>query len=172
VATPSKEVSVKDQRNGGGRSQAEKSVPAPFRREAPSFSEARTPVHRLFEQFFRDWPFPGESLERNWHWGFDVRETENTIVVRAEAPGFEPNDFDIQVRGELLALHAAHQAESKDDDRDDGFHEWQQQELSRSILLPSRVDADKVEAQYRNGVLMLTLPKAQDSKAQRITVRS
>jgi HSP20 family protein len=72
----------------------------------------------------------------------DLQEDDNAVTVRAEAPGFEPSEFDIQVRGDHLILSAAH-----------------------------KTDPDKAEAAYRNGVLTLTLPKTEQSKGRRIEVK-
>ena len=65
------------------------------------------PFTRLFDQFSRSWL----GLSGGWEgrWGLDIREEDDNVIVRAEAPGFEPSDFDIQVRGDqLLGLGRAH----------------------------------------------------------------
>jgi HSP20 family protein len=129
----------------------------------------REEFDRMFDQFFRGWPAPWEGAGRDWHWGLDVREDDGTVVVRAEAPGFEPGDFDLQVRGDQLTLRASHKAEGEEQER--GYREWRQQELYRSVTLPAGVDADKVEANYRNGVLTVTLPKTEEGRGRRITVQ-
>jgi HSP20 family protein len=131
------------------------------------FTRFRDEFDRLVDQFSRGWLSPWEGGRRDG-WGLDVREDDKAIAVRAEAPGFEPGDFDLQVRGDQLVIRAARKAESKDDEQ--GFHEWRRQEFFRSIQLPTDIDADKVTANYKNGVLTLSLPKCEQSKAKRITV--
>src|SRR5262245_39755443 len=82
------ERAVAPSRVGGGL--------APYSRDP--FHYFRENMNRLFERFFATPLFPYEGgLERDG-WGMDVREEEGAVVVRAEAPGFEPGDFDIQVR--------------------------------------------------------------------------
>jgi len=134
----------------------------PFRRMREEFD-------RMFEQFFGNWPILSEGGGRQMHWGLDLQEDDGTVVVRAEAPGFEPGEFDVQVRGDQLMLHATHKAESKEKDR--GYHEWQQQDFYRSISLPTGCDHEKVEAQYRNGVLTVTLAKTEECKGRHIAVK-
>jgi HSP20 family protein len=124
---------------------------------------------RIFGQAFGGWPVPWSGAGRDRYWGLDVDENENEVVVRAEAPGFEPDDFDIQVRGDQLVLRAAHKAEAKEPER--GYREWHRQELYRSVALPPGIDPENVQATYRNGVLMVTLRKTEASKGRRIPVQ-
>jgi len=148
---------------------------APYRQSAPvHYGSAWEPItrlrdefDRLFDQFSRGWLAPWEPGRRDG-WGLDVRDDDVAVTVRAEAPGFEPGDFDIQVRGGQLVLRATHKAETKEED--EGFREWRRQEFYRSIPLPAEIDSDKVTANYRNGVLTVALPKTETSKAKKITV--
>jgi len=129
----------------------------------------REEFDRMFEQFFGAWPSLTEMAGRQMNWGWDMQEDDTRITVRAEAPGFEPSDFDVQVRGDQLILQASHKAETEQKER--GYHEWQQQDFYRSISLPSGTDHDKVDASYRNGILTVMLPKTEECKARHITVK-
>jgi len=135
----------------------------PFRRMRDEFD-------RMFDQFFPGRSSPLQGFGQNWRWGLEVQEDERSVCVRAEAPGFEPGDFDVEVRGDQLILRASHKSETKEEDR--GFHEWRQEELFRSVSLPPGIDSDKIEAKYRNGILTLTLPKTEQSQGRRIAVKS
>lgn len=128
----------------------------------------REEFDRMVEQFFGAWPM-SEMANRPMNWGWDLQEDDGSIMVRAEAPGFEPSDFDVQVRGDQLILRASHKMEAEEKER--GFHEWQHQEFYRSISLPHGTDHEKVEASYRNGILTVMLPKTEESKARHITVK-
>jgi HSP20 family protein len=126
----------------------------------------RDEFDRLFDQFSRGWlGAPAGRWEGGW--GLDVREDDNAVTVRAEAPGFEPSDFDIQVRGDQLVMRATHKAEEEEEG---GYRQWRRQEFYEAVTLPAEVDADKVKAGYRNGILTVTLPKSEGGKARRITV--
>src|SRR5262245_25842281 len=90
---------------------------------------------QLVQRFFRG-PFPGpwEGGGRGWRWGgLDVEETDDAVVVRADAPGFEPGDFDIQVRVDRLVMRAAHKAEGE---KERGAREWRRQEFYQAVSLP------------------------------------
>lgn len=134
------------------------------------FSRLREEFDRLFDQLAPGFLSPGEGGGQGRHWGLDVQEEDNRVVVRAEAPGFEPSDFDIHVRGDRLVLRASHKSESEE--KEGGYHQWQQQELYRSVTLPSDVEADKVEATYRSGVLSISMPRSEHNKRQRIEVKT
>jgi HSP20 family protein len=132
-------------------------------------SRLRSEFDRIFDDFFRgwgglaDWPQQRES-----RWDLDVEDAEDKVIVRAEAPGFEPNDFDLQVRDDQLVLCACQSEETTED----GGRQWHQQELYRSIPLPAGIDAEHVDAQYRNGILTVTLPKTEKSHSRKIDVKS
>jgi len=129
----------------------------------------RDEFERIFDRMFGGWrPALWEGARNDWRWSMDVQERDDSVVIRAEAPGFEPGDFDLQIRGDKLILHATHQAEKREADGD--YHEWSQQEYYRSVPLPSPTDPDKVAAKYHNGVLTVTLPKTEDKNVRRIPV--
>jgi HSP20 family protein len=136
--------------------------------EFPFFlSRMRDEFDRLFERFSRQWPSLWQG--NGWRWGLDVRDSENAIVVEAEAPGFEPGDFDLQMTDNRLILRAAKKVETKGEAGKD--REYRQQECYESVTLPSGIDKDKVQAKYHNGVLTVTLPKTAEGKSKRIAVK-
>jgi len=146
----------------------------PYRGAAPTRSGGWEPLTRLHDEFDRlfnqlsrgMFGMPAARWDTNW--GTDVREDENNVIVRAEAPGFEASDFDIRVHGDRLIMCACHGSEEEEG----GHRGWRRSEFSETLTLPAEVDADKVKAAYRNGVLTVTLPKAENGKAKRITVES
>jgi HSP20 family protein len=111
---------------------------------------------------------PAMHQEMGSGWGLDVEDQTDRIIVRAEAPGFEPDDFDLQVTDNQLVLCACQSEEKKEQ----GGRQWHQQELYRSIPLSSDVDTEHVDAQYRNGVLTVTLPKTEQAKSRTIKVKT
>ena len=131
-----------------------------------AIAQMRDEFDRLFDRFFQGWP---TLWQGGPGWGMDLEETDEAVIVRAEAPGFEPEDFDLQVRGNQLVLRAARKAET--DEKEQGFRQWHHQELYRTVTLPVGVNADRVEARYRNGVLTVTLPKTEESKGRRIPIK-
>src|SRR3954451_15427476 len=77
-------------------------------------TQLRNEFNTLFDQFFGGWPLAGEA-ERGW--GLDLEDKGNELLVRAEAPGFDAGDFDVQVSGDVLTIRAHHKEESGDKDR-------------------------------------------------------
>ncbi len=141
---------------------------APYSRDP--FHLFRENMNRLFERFFTGSlaPYYEGGMEHDG-WGLDVREEEGAVVVRAEAPGFEPGDFDVQVRGDQLILSATHKAETEEKER--GYREWRRHELYRAVPLPAGVDREKVDAEYRHGVLTVKVPLTEQAKGKRVQVK-
>jgi HSP20 family protein len=142
---------------------------APFADLTFSLSRMREEFDRMFDRVSRNFPDLSE-LDRGWRWGLEMDDNEDTIVVRAEAPGFEAGDFDIRVDDGRLVLRASKKMESKDEKGK--VQEYREQECFESVTLPAGIDKEKVDAKYHNGMLTVVLPKAAESKAKRITVKA
>ncbi|MFG0255343.1 MAG: Hsp20/alpha crystallin family protein [Rhodopirellula sp. JB053] len=106
--------------------------------------------------------------EEAWNagWGCDVMDEDDEFCVRAEAPGFEPDEIDIQINGNRLVMQAEHESESDDANGKSTHHG----KLYRAVTLPAEVDEDKVQATYKNGILEVHLPKNDAVKTKRISV--
>jgi HSP20 family protein len=128
-------------------------------------SRLREEFDRIMERFAAEWS--STWARDQWQWGIDVEDQDDAIVVRAEAPGFEAGDFDLQVSDNRLVLRATKKVESKGKA---GESEIREQECYQSVTLPDGIDKDKAEAKYHNGVLTVSLPKTAEGKAQRIAV--
>ncbi|MFO0841442.1 MAG: Hsp20/alpha crystallin family protein [Gemmataceae bacterium] len=146
---------------------APKGGPPARPQEFPSFlGRLRDEFDRMFERFAGARPGPWGEMMSTWRWGLEVFDKDTAVVVRAEAPGFEAGDFDVQVQDGQLTLRACHKVESKQE----GEEAWSSQEYVEVVTLPTAIDKDKVQAKYRNGVLTVTLPKAPQAKGRRVTV--
>jgi len=133
-----------------------------------SLSRLRDEFDHLLDRFAKACPSLWGNAEHGWRWGLEVENQDDAVVVRAEAPGFEPGDFDVQVQDGRLTLRAVRKTETK---KDEG-HEWSQRECYQSVTVPPGIDKDKVEARYHNGVLTITLPKTSEAKGRRVPVKS
>ena len=140
--------------------------------EGHPFELLRREFDSLFDRFFAGWPDVGREWGGNW--GLDVEDSGKEVLVRAEAPGFEASDFDVQVTGDVLTIRAERKEEEKGGkDKGNGRHaqrRWAR--VERSVTLPPGTDVEKVEARYRNGVLELRLPKSEAAQPRRIDVKS
>lgn len=128
--------------------------------------QMREEFNDLFEQFSHGFTHWNPTSGKGWNWGLDVVDKEDHVEIHAEAPGFEPGDFDIRVTGNRLVMQATHRSEHNAQ----GTEFQEQQECYESIALPDGVDANKVEANYHNGMLTVTIPKTTEGRGQRITV--
>jgi HSP20 family protein len=99
-------------------------------------------------------------------------QTDDEIVVKAVLPGMKPEDISISVTGDVLHLRGSVAEETERQDATYYLRERRQGEFSRSLPLPAPVVADKAKAEFENGVLTLTLPKAEEVKPKTIAVKA
>ncbi len=92
-----------------------------------------------------------------------MKETDKEVVIRAEIPGFEENELDAQIDRDVLTIKAEHEK------KDNGHEEYRT--FVRSVALPAGIDAEHVQATYRNGVLELHIPRAEGSQPRHIKVQ-
>ncbi|WP_246146432.1 Hsp20/alpha crystallin family protein [Rubripirellula lacrimiformis] len=107
----------------------------------------------------------------NRGWGCDVQDAESEIVVRAEAPGFEPDEIDVRLSAGRLVMQAEHKSEQESTGDSNG-HFSSYGKFYRAMSVPTGIEADKIEASYKNGVLEVHLPKGEEAKSKRITVQA
>jgi len=109
-------------------------------------------------------------VEMGWAPSIEVFEKEDKLVVKAELPGMKEEDIDISVVGDTLTIKGERKAESEVKEEDYYCCERSYGSFSRSIAVPSSVDANKIEANYEDGVLEVSLPKAPEVKPKKVTV--
>src|SRR6195256_6551773 len=115
--------------------------------------------------------FDEEGIARGaWSPSVDIYENKEQIVLEAELPGMNRDDFELSVENNVITLRGERQFEKKDDS--DNYHRVERSygSFTRSFTLPQSVSADGATAEYRNGVLRVTLPKREETKARRIKV--
>ncbi len=127
----------------------------------------RDDMDRLFETFFGQHP---EDREGFWAPILDIEESNGNIVVKAEIPGMEKDEIKVSVRNNMLSISGERKQEIETKDKT--FHRIERSygKFSRTITLPSEVDADKIKAAYKDGVLNITLPKPESMKPKQIEV--
>jgi HSP20 family protein len=122
-------------------------------------------MNRLFEDSFVPSAWASSGL-----FAADLYETDDSIVVQAVIPGIKADDVEINVTGEVLTIRGETSSEQEVDNRTYHFQERRYGSFSRSFGLPKPVMADKAEAVIEDGILTLTLPKAEEAKARAIKV--
>ena len=133
----------------------------------PVFSSFQDEMNMVLDNFFNR----ESSYGTDWRPKVDVAETESDITVKAEIPGIDPKDVDISITGDILTL----KGEKKEEKENTGkcYHRVESSygSFKRVINLPVSVDVDKVKAEGKNGLLEITLPKKEESKAKKINVK-
>ncbi len=102
----------------------------------------------------------------------NVSEDKDNLYVRAELPGIQPSDLEISVEGDTLTLRG--ERKSPEAEANVSYHRREREfgRFRRSLTLPTRIDVDKVEAVFQNGILKITLPKAEEVRPKQITVKT
>jgi HSP20 family protein len=123
----------------------------------------RSELEEMFDRFFARWP---TVIEEGWMAlsGVEVKESDETILIRTDAPGFDLGDFAIEVSGDTLTIAAEHTVEGAEK------KPTIERSLRRVVTLPAAVDPERVEARYRNGVLEISLPRAEPARHRKIEV--
>lgn len=127
----------------------------------------REAMDRLFEE---TWPRPFEML-RPGGLAVDMYETDKDIVVKANVPGVRPEDIDVSVVGDTLTIRGERKEEQRVERANYFYQERRFGTFSRTLTLPAPVQTDKADARFENGVLTLTLPKAEGAKAKKIEIK-
>ncbi len=129
----------------------------------------RTEMDDLFGSFFDYWPV--QVTEPRFMPAVDIREDEKEIIVKAEIPGCKAEDIEIDVNGNLLTISGEKKLMEESKEKGMYCSERVYGSFRREISLPSDIMSDKVSAVSRDGILTITLPKAEKSKSAKIQVR-
>jgi HSP20 family protein len=140
----------------------------PFDEFAFSLSRLRDEFDQYFDRMAHSFSAFARFNGEGWSWDLEVEDEGESVVVRAEAPGFEADDFDVRVEDDRLVLRASKKVETKDEKGK--VREYRQQECYEAVTLPTGIDKEKVDAKYHNGVLTVNLPKTAETKAKKIAV--
>ena len=127
----------------------------------------RDELDRLFES-----PFAGltnaSQLLSGWTPALDVYEDKENFIVKAELPGMKNEDIDVSLHDGSLSISGERKSETKHEDAEVYRAERFFGRFQRTVTLPAPVAADKVKAQYKDGVLIITLPNTEAAKPKQI----
>ena len=126
--------------------------------------------NRLFNQTFSNVFGEDEGKLGTWSPAVDIFENDQNVVLKAELPGIDPKDVDVQVENNTLFLKGQRKFENEVKEKDYHRIERSYGSFMRSFSLPSTINAEKVTADYKNGVLTLTLPKKEEAKPKTIKI--
>ena len=122
--------------------------------------------HNTFSQVFGE---EGGKLSK-WSPAVDIFETEQNVVLKAELPGIDPKDVEVRVENNTLFLKG--QRKFENEVKEENYHRIERSygSFTRTFALPSTVNADNVTAEYKSGILTLTMPKREEAKPKTIKI--
>ena len=129
----------------------------------------REAMDRLFDDAFTR-PL---SLRDGWTVpAIDMYQTDDEVVVKAALPGIKADEVQINITGEVLTLKGEVRHEEDKKEKAWHIHEQRWGSFERSLVLPTEVVADKTKAEFENGILTITLPKADEVKPRVINIKA
>ncbi|HEY9849390.1 MAG TPA: Hsp20/alpha crystallin family protein [Leptolyngbyaceae cyanobacterium] len=132
----------------------------------PEMETLRRQMDRVFDELAQVNP----ERPTLWSPAIELHDDENNLVLRAEIPGVEGKDLDIQVTREALSIAGEHRYEKRKEERGFYHSEFRYGKFQRTIELPVPIQNDKVQAEFKNGILTLTLPKAEELQRKVVKV--
>jgi HSP20 family protein len=129
-------------------------------------------IRQLFETFPdlpKEWEFPAGG--GGWFPAVDISETPQEYRIRAEIPGMKKEDTKISVNNNVLTLSGEKKSEAKHEDKKYHRVESYYGAFRRSFVLPDAIKADKVSANFKDGILNVTIPKSEESKEKNVDIK-
>ena len=125
-------------------------------------------MNRMIESFFK--PTQAESPATGWVPAVDVRETESDFLVRTELPGVPKEEIKINLVNNTLTIRGEKKQEVEE--KKGNWHHLERVfgSFERALTLPAAVQVDKIKARYTNGVLEITVPKAEEARTRDIKI--
>jgi HSP20 family protein len=102
----------------------------------------------------------------------EMYEDDDNVVVKMKAAGFEPDQIDISIEGKVLSITGKVEMEKEEEDKKRKYYykEMRNESFTRSITLPTTVKSEDIKAEMKNGILKVTLPKAEEVKPKKISI--
>ena len=136
------------------------------------FRELRTmedTINRLWRNYGRE---AADPAVEGWSVPLDVVREGDEIMVHASLPGVDPENIDVSVEDSVLTITATTNADVEREDGEYLMRERRTGSFHRALRLPDTVDTERIQPGYKNGVLTITIPKAESKKAKRLKVVS
>ena len=127
------------------------------------------PFRLLIDQATR---LDGEEGHRAWLPPVDIFQDQDNLVLRAELPGVDKDNIDVRVENGVLTLQGDRKTETDLEDKNAFRRERIFGRFARSFTLPTTVDATRITAKYRDGLLEIVLPKAEAAKPKRVEIQA
>ena len=131
--------------------------------------DIRHEMNRIFDDFTRR-PFHIGLRESGWNPSVDIAETDEAIVVKAELPGITKEDVNISITDNILTLKGEKKQEKEI--KEENYHRIERSygNFQRSFTLPAKIQHEKVKATFKDGILNINIPKAEEVKPKQIEI--
>ena len=129
-------------------------------------------MNRLFDDAGSTWRTDEPAATTSWSPSVDIFETEGEIVVKAELPGMDRKDIQLNLENNVLSLRGERKFQKET--KDDNYHRIERSYgvFSRAFSIPATVDEERIRADYKDGVLKIVLPKKDQAKPKQIKIAS
>ena len=129
-----------------------------------------TTLRRQLDNMFNEMANVNPKSQITWKPAVELKETEDNVVLRAEIPGVEGKDLDIQVSKEAVSISGEHRYEKQAEEKGLFRTEFRYGKFQRVLALPVAVQNDQVQAEFKDGILTLTLPKVAEARNKVVKV--
>ena len=141
----------------------------PMLRRTDSSSGLWPETTRFFDEFFNDFQ-PSSRGRENWLPPVDILEKDGNLILRVEIPGVNEKEVDVKLEGNVLTLKGERKLEKQDNKENYHRIETFYGTFSRSFTLPETVNRDGIKAEYKNGILTITIPQKPEVRPREIPV--
>jgi len=131
----------------------------------------RDEMDKIFNQFTTRTFDSEETPEVDWSPRVDITENENSYVVKAELAGLSKDDVKITMKEDVLTIRGEKKSETKSENENVHLLERRYGRFVRAFRLPSSVNSKKIDATFKDGILTLSLPKAEEAKPKEIEIK-
>jgi HSP20 family protein len=128
-------------------------------------------MDRLFEHFFENGPRGLGNLSA-WEPAVEVADTKDAVMVKAQVPGIPKDNIQVHITDDSITLKGEMKEEEKKEEKNYTRREFRYGAFSRTMALPTTVQADKATAQLKDGVLEITIPKNEKAKVKEIPIQT
>jgi len=135
-----------------------------------SLDNIQDEVGRVFDSFFDSGRFAHANAGSGWEPDVDIVEDKDMVSVKVDLPGIEKDDIKVSVEENILTIKGERKSEKEEQDKNYHRVERIYGSFCRSFSLPSMVDSQSIKANYKNGVLSIDLPKAEEVKPKEIPI--
>ena len=129
----------------------------------------------LFDDFFNQMLSNGDTeISGMMNVSMDVAETDHAYEVKLDLPGLKPDEVDIHLENNMLTVRGERKSETEEKDENKQFHRLERYSgsFARSVSLPTSINEEETAAEFKDGVLKIVIPKSEESKPRKISIKS